>query len=172
MADEAGTLYATATGFEWKIDNFFHFSENGNVYSYSSPFFSHYGESWYLAIDPNGMCYNDSLGYVNLHLVNESLNSPITVDFTLALKTSNGERYLEKGFTKTFKKGKAQHHAIQFISRSDLEGKKTDLVPSGVLTVVCTFKTSKSDGNASKSDIDINISALKKSHYKIDFIQK
>ena len=117
------------------------------------------------------MCYNDSLGYVNLHLVNESLNSPITVEFTLALKTSNGERYLEKDFTKTFKKGKAQHHAIQFISRSELEGKKTDLVPSGVLTVVCTFKTSKSNGDACKSDIYIIISVFKETHNKIDFIQ-
>lgn len=125
---------------EWTISDFFSLSEKDGV-GYWSPLYSFDSYSWFLGIYPNGARSTDSLGHIDLYLElnKKTLDLPIRVDFSIAIKTANGQKDHERHFTKDFN-GRKRHDFLRFITKSDLSMRVSDLTPSGVLTVVCTMK--------------------------------
>ena len=132
---------------EWKIENFSNLEKDGICYY--SPEFSYADESWFLGIDPNGDNYNDSFGYINLYLYRKSSGSPINLKFSLSIKSVNGMKNHERHCSGTFEQWN-HHQFLRFISISELQERKVGLLPSDVLTIVCTIQNSTSTENTSK----------------------
>lgn len=134
---------------EWRIANFFSLSERDSAW-YCSPAFSFGGETWYLEMLPNGWSNCDSSGHVDLHLWNDSSDQLIRQEFSLSLKAVKGEKYNEEHCTKDFDDYDYSHELNLFVPRSELSRRQSELVPDGVLTVVCTMKNTTSAGSDSK----------------------
>ena len=135
---------------EWKIEIFSNLEKEGICYY--SPEFSFANESWFLGIDPNGDSYNDSSGYINLYLYRKSSGSPIKLKFSVSLKTVNGMKFQERHCAETFEQWNHRQF-LRFISISELEERKVGLLPSDVLTVVCTMQHSALTENTSKCSV-------------------
>lgn len=133
---------------EWRIDNFFSLTETDGEW-YSSPYFPFDGETWNLWIYPNGWSGSESQGHIDLDIVTLLSGPPIRLEFSLSLKTVKGEKDHAEHSTKLFE-GLDTHTIRKFLSRSELLRRWSELVPSGVLTVVCTMKKSTSAESASK----------------------
>lgn len=153
----------------WTIYDFFSLSEKDGV-GYWSPLFSFNGYSWFLGMYPNGARSTDSLGHIDMYLeLNTKFSDPpIRVDFSIAIKTANGQKDHESHFTKDFN-GRKRHEFLRFITRSDLSMRVSELISSGSLTVVCTMKRIRkimctSGSRTSKSCICILSWFLKKSN--------
>lgn len=143
----------------WRIDNFFHLSKNDGAV-YLSPDFSYGGGKWYLEIYPNGRSRNDTYGHVDVRLWKKfpgffryhfSDSPPISQAFSLSLKTVKGEKVHEKHCTNDFCGMDGYHDCNRFIPRLELSRRRAELVPDGVLTVLCTMRNRTSAGSASKS---------------------
>lgn len=134
---------------EWEIKNFFSLSEKDGT-RYWSPEFSFDGQTWSLRIHPNGASWNYSFGHIDLWLCRKSPGIPNRQEFSFAFKTLHGKKVLERHRTGTFK-GLDSHGFPRFISRFEVSRRKSELLPSGVLTVVCSIKYSGSVGSSSKS---------------------
>lgn len=135
--------------FEWQIDGFFSLPEDGK--GCYSPTFSFAREAWYLRIWRNGDSEENWPGYVGANLYRDSDGPPINLSWSLAVKTTHGN--IDKGchFTHVFKKAEGWGIPI-FLKRSELSEKKSELVPSDVLTLVChidyySIKSSDDAGN-------------------------
>lgn len=103
---------------------------------------------------PNGWSESGSSGHVDLDLWINFCSSSIRQAFSLSLKTVKGEKENEKYSTKLFD-GWDHQEFRRFIPRSELSRRRYELLPDGVLTVVCTMETTTSTGSASKSLYDI-----------------
>lgn len=112
--------------FEWKIDNFFSLSEK----IYVSPSFLIAGESFCLCIYPNED--NSVEVYLRRKLDGPSIN----LAWSFGMKTTKGKEDHERKFTCVFKKAEG-YGTPEFLKRSELSEKKSELVPSDVLTIVC-----------------------------------
>lgn len=139
---------------EWRIDNFFYLSKKDGAYYYS-PDISFGDQEWWLEIYPNGWSERDTSGHIDLCLWRRFLGPTIRQEFSLSFKTAKGEKYLEKQSTKVFEDGNRCHKFNRFIPRSELVSRRSELVPRGVLTLVCTMKNTTSAGSASKSLYDV-----------------
>ena len=131
---------------EWKIDNFFSYSEE-DIRLKSPDFLA--CTVWYIQIAPNGLTKHSSNGHVSLYLYSRS-ELPKTVEYRLGIKTVNNTIDYEKVDVHTFcNLGRGYHW---FLKRSDLLQRKSELVPSGSLTVACTVtgKNNVSDLDSSK----------------------
>lgn len=152
MSDEIGEISTSSNGagldIEWKIGGFFYLSTTGDAY-YCSPVFSFDGQAWYLGIYPNGDSSRDSTGHINVYLIKYLTIASTRQAFSLSLKTAKGEKYREKHSTKVFERAGDFHEFHRFLPRSELTRRSSELVPQGVLTVVCTMKSIV--GIASKS---------------------
>ena len=146
--DRTGEVHKTTNGFEWRIENFFDLSEDDR---YFSPSFVFNNTSWSLGIDPNGDRGNHSVGYIDLRLVKNPGDFPISVEFSLALKAANGKRILERHCIENFGESLDRHISHRIITRSELVRRESELVPSGVLTVVFTMMTLESTRSWNKS---------------------
>lgn len=132
---------------EWSIQNFFSLSKECNNYYYSPPF-SFEGTSWYFQIFPNG---NKVSGVVSLYLYRDSANPPIRLEYTFGIKTLNGKKDSVKYISYVFQKAHQGYGEQSFLLRSNLLERKSDLMPADVLTIVCSLKNPKSNGDISKS---------------------
>lgn len=135
---------------EWNIKNFLSLSEKDGYFAWSSAF-SFNGQIWWLVIYPNGASWDTSQGYISLGLC-RAIGPEIRQEFFLTLKALNGKKDYERHCTEMFQDLKA-HVIPRFISRSELTRQESELLPSGVLTVICTLKSSKSTKNESKSHV-------------------
>lgn len=154
LIGEVGTISAKgAKGldlfFEWNIENFLSLSVEDGSY-YTSPEFELDGLSYRLVIYPNGWFGSDSVEYIDFFLFKESCGPPISVDFCIALKTLSAEKDSERHCTEVFE-GVDFYGFPRSISRSDLLRRESELMPSGIMTVICIMKSTTSAGSASKS---------------------
>lgn len=126
---------------EWNIKDFLSLSEKDGFFAFSSEFFFN-GQIWWIVIYPNGASWDNSQGYISLGLC-RFLGSEIRQEFFLSLKTLSGKKEYERHCTEMFQDLKV-HITPRFISRSELTRQESNFLPSGVLTVICTLKSSKS----------------------------
>lgn len=134
---------------EWRIFDFFGLSENHRL-GYSSPDFHVGGDRWNLVIFQNGQSEHDTYGHVDLELCKKSAASYVIQKFSLSLKTVKGEKENEKECSEMFYSWD-YHSILRFISRSELSRRRFELVPDGVLTVICTMKNWAYAESSSKS---------------------
>lgn len=132
---------------QWAIGDFFHL-EDWDGTCFLSPDFFFGGQKWRLGIYPNGWRGYHSSGYVDLWL--RSYIFGIRHSFTLALKTAEGDLYNTEHHTRDFDYI-GINKFYRFIPRAELKEKKSELVPNGVLTVVCIMErwtSALSDGKS------------------------
>lgn len=132
---------------EWNIKNFLSLSKKDGYFAWSDGFVFN-DQTWVLVIYPNGASWDNSQGYISLGLC-RSIGPEIRQEFFLSLKAVNGKNDYERHCTEMFQDLKA-HVIPQFISRPELTRQESELLPSDVLTVICTMKSSKSTKNESK----------------------
>lgn len=142
---------------EWRIKNFFSSLKIDHAFYWSPPF-SYAGHTWELWICRYG--YKLGKSFIELCLKRRSTGPPICQEFSVALKTRNGQKDFERHFTDVFKE-KNDFLSPHCISKSELLRRRRELVPSEVLTVVCTLKSPLYAGTASKSYVfDLEIHAM------------
>lgn len=147
-----GNVGKFAEEFEWRIPHFFSLPKEVDKYEISHTF-SFAGESWYIAIFPNGVTEENTVGRVGLLLRRCSSGLPINLEYTFCLKTLKGEKFQEKHFTYNFTEAKQAYGTSDYITRKELFKKRSELLPNGGLTVVCLIKNPKSMENIGKSCI-------------------
>lgn len=124
---------------EWKVKNFMSLSDEYNTY-YDSHTFYFSGTSWELRIYPNGETENKSDGWLGLYIMRKSIGSPVTLRISFALKKSDGNKDHECNIgpvTIDKKIGRGWH---KMLLRSVLMERKTELIPSDELTIICTLR--------------------------------
>lgn len=138
---------------EWSIPNFFSLPQK-NGESYWSPNFSLGGQEWFMRIFPNGgWSGNENSEHIDLIVVRNFSGRPSMQNISLSLKTVTGEKDNEH-FAKLFQGWTERgfgHIFLQFISRSELTTRQSELMPHGALTVVCTMSQAAPARNTSKS---------------------
>lgn len=135
--------------FEWKIKEFYSLSQEIN-YHYDSNTFHFSGISWEIWIYPNGQAEYSSDGWIGLYIKRISTGYPVTVNYSLSLKSAGGKNNPSTTSTNVFAEKYHGWGRAQVISRSDLVERKSDLTPSDTLTVICTLKNSQSNAVSSK----------------------
>lgn len=137
--------------FEWKIDNFFSLSEESGK-PYNSPLFSFAGESWFLSVYPNGDPEDNSVGCIGVYLNRDLSGSPIiNLTWTFGLKTVDGKKVHEKQCAYAFGEDDMGWGSPVLLKRSTLFGRKSELVPSDILTIVFSVDyCSKSSDDSGK----------------------
>lgn len=131
---------------EWRIEEFLSLPAEVDI-CYEGPLFSFASVPWHLRIYPNGRTKNltvdgkivNSEGLIGLYLRRATIGPFINLEYSLGLKTLDGKINPEKQLSYNFEKF-PQFGNLRFISRSELFEKKSEFVPSGVLTVVCKIK--------------------------------
>lgn len=136
--------------FEWKIDNFFSLSKEYGKKYYTSPLFSFGDESWYLTVYPNGDPNDDTVGYISVYLYTASSDPPfINLSWSFGIKTFDGKKVHEEHHTFVFgEDDTAGYGSEKLLKRCTLLERKSELVPSNILTIVLTidyFSKSKDD---------------------------
>lgn len=148
--EEIGEISTIRSGadaiIEWRIPDFFLLPKDDGP---GFPNFSFGSEEWFLMVYPNGSSAFKSSEHVILVLWKDSSSPCIRQAFSLSLKNLKGVKEFEEHFTEEF--DEVDYAFNQFILRSELWRKKANLVPEGVLTVVCTMINKTSAGSASKS---------------------
>ena len=135
--------------FEWRINDFFSLSEKVGE-SYSSPSFLLAGEFWYFRIYPNGKSEIYS-GFVSVFLMRKLKKPTISMEWSFSLKSCDKKRIHESTHKYAFDTSGNGCGAGEFLERSMLSEKKSELVPSGSLTIICTVESySKSTDDAGK----------------------
>lgn len=142
---------------QWKIPDFISLSTKEDE-CFVSPLFLFANSSWTLQIFPNGVTkfpvmdgrVIESIGYIGIYLVKISSGSPIRTHFFLGIKSVDDKINPEFEFTYNFRKKHAYGNA-RLLNRSKLLAMRSKLMPSGVLTVICKIKHSKSTNITSKS---------------------
>lgn len=135
---------------EWRIEDFISLLEEHNKF-HTSFSFSFAGHSWCMRIYPNGCEEQKSVGYIGLYLRRNSFGPAIKMNFSLGLKTFDGEKDPEKYCVHTFQKIDEGCGSIKLLSKSELLQRKSDLLPADILTVFCSLMHEKSTENESKS---------------------
>lgn len=126
------------TRVEWKIAHFFSVIEDKSL-CYESLAFPFAGDSWYLQM-------NFDNEYIILNLCNDNPRE-YSVEFNFGIRKLDGtvEDWLGKGIMEGNQMYDEDH--FEFLRLSELQQRKSKLVPSDVLTVTCTVKreTTESD---------------------------
>lgn len=151
-------------GYEWKIGNFYQLLGETQIIDtcYESPKFCFSGACWEIWIYLNGETKYKTSGWIGLYLVKMSTGSPVTVDFSLGLKTIDGktDSNLTTTYEYVFNKSNGRYGWYRFISRSSLMEKKSKLCPSDDLTVICFLKGSERNVDSGKIFIILTIGFL------------
>ena len=151
--EEIGLVSVKNCKLEWKIDNFFSYNEED--LQLNSPDFLVLNTMWYIQICPNGSTRHNSKGCVSLYMYRKDDKDPQTVEYRLGIKNVNNTVECELIDVATISTSGWGYH--KFIKRSDLLQRKSELVPSDILTVTCTImmKNNTSDLDSSKYKIGI-----------------
>lgn len=132
---------------EWQIPEFSNLTED-----ISSPTFSFAGAFWCLRIYLN--CHkNHYRGRdLGLFLRRKSSGSPISLDFSLGLKTMEGKKDPEVHRSHIFREAEKGFGIPSCISATELMvARRSELLPSNILTVFCTLRYPESVEDESKS---------------------
>ena len=127
---------------EWKIADFFSLPEAVDA-RYDSPDFYFAGTSWYLTLYPFGKTSNQSVGKVGCYLNKHHLFRSVNLDVQIGLKRKDGTFDEECSYTKTFDENSKGYGCGNITSRSNLLSRRSDLVPSDALTVICRLTENK-----------------------------
>lgn len=136
--------------FEWKIEAFSSLAVEIDTF-YNSPKFYFSNASWNLKIYPNGEKEHETEGSIGLYLMKKSSDSPVTLNYTIGLKTVDGKKEANQNYTYIFHHKDWGYGRRNLISRSDLLNKKSELLPSDVLTITCTMKNNEPKDVTGKS---------------------
>ena len=147
---ELNRSFTTICEFEWRILDYLSLpEESGQVYF--SPLFSLAGESCWLAILPNGDVENDSIRFIGLALVMENSVPEISLEVSFSFKTSDGKEDRRRHEVEEMSADEAKiYTANRCLLRAELLERKSELLPSNVLTVLCTVKNKISTKDESK----------------------
>lgn len=116
---------------------------------YESPKFYFCGASWTIRFYPNGETQDESNGWLSLYVVRKSSGSPVTLDYSLGFKSIDGENDVLETSTNDFHE-KEDGWGKSIILKTVLIEKKPELIPSDILTVVCSLKNKKRNDVARK----------------------
>lgn len=137
---------------EWDIANFFSYTEE---VEYISPDFHTLNLTWRIKIWPNGRISNNSVGHVSLYLHRVDHGASKSVDFSMGIKSKN-QRIVNMCKT-TWQSDDGGWGWPKFIEKSKLQQEKENLVPWGILTVVCSLilkdNEEEFDRNESKYEV-------------------
>lgn len=132
---------------EWEIPEFSKLSEDRY-----SPTFSFAGALWCLRIYFNSPKNYDPGSDIGLYLKRKSSGPPINLDFSLGLKTVDGKKDPEVHRTHIFREADKGFGIPSCISTTKLLiARRSELLPSDVLTVFCTLRYPESIEDESKS---------------------
>lgn len=153
---EKGKLSEISWKFDWQIENFSSITDE----SYLSPVFHVSDSSWYIEIRKK---YPPKINqtkrkrkdqsypnYVSIYLKREDNGTPEDASFRIGIKTVNKAIEFEKtGAHYVFGDGWGWD---EFIETSELLRRRTELVPSGILTITCfvMVKSTQPDLDLSK----------------------
>lgn len=139
--------------FEWQIPEFAPSDLPDDI---SSPTFSFAGAFWCLRMYLNcqrkgdiGFGMNDDIG---LFLRRKSSGSPISLDFSLSLKTKDGGEYQKVHRSHIFREAEKEFGVPSWIAYEGIEfSRSTGLLPSNSLTVLCTLRYFESEAEEDES---------------------
>lgn len=120
--------------FEWSIPDYFTIVEDRKFGCYDSHAFSVADTSWYLRLYPY---WNDRTEFVHLALFN-NITREYLVEYSCGLKTCDGS--MEQLLNGILKGDEVRNKETNFIRKSQLVQRKSELVPGNVLTITCTVK--------------------------------
>lgn len=120
---------------EWKIDNFFSYTEKNSEYFSSE--FSILNLTWQISVRPNGKASDNSTGWVSLFLYRVDNGVSKSIDFSFGIK-SKKQFIVNKGET-TWQSDNEGWGWPMFIEKSTLKQWKENVVPSGNLTIICSI---------------------------------
>lgn len=124
---------------EWKVKNFFSLRDEINT-RYDSPNFQLFGISWNLRVYTNGATGIE--GWIGLYLARMSSGSPITLEFSSILKSTDTNKHHGKtSIAAVFDKVHVGRGYGKLILRSTLMERKADLAPSDEITIICILNT-------------------------------
>lgn len=133
---------------EWRIKDFSSLHHEIGKH-YESPKFYFCGASWTIWLYPNGDT-EESKDWLSLYVVRKSNGSPVTLDYTLGLKSIDKKNDVLLTDTDDF-------HGIDYgwgmrevILKTELMNKKSELLPSDILTVICSLKNKERNEVARK----------------------
>lgn len=135
--------------FEWSIKYFFPLTEEVDSY-FKSPKFYFAVSSWEIWIYPNGDTRKSSQGCIDLYLAKMSEGFPVTVDWSLKIKSLRSETDLVLNRSCDFVRKNVGKGLSKIILRSELIDRKSEFTLSNDLTVICTLKNSKRHGVTGK----------------------
>lgn len=134
-----GKLKTKLYEMEWTIRNFDSLSVEEE-----SPFFPSKEAAWHMTIAPNGMREHNSVGYVGLYLIRIARNRFSNLQVSFAIKTVDGKKYQETPYETLLCGKDCQIYGVPcFLPRAELFERKSELLPSNVLTILCTMKYSE-----------------------------
>lgn len=121
--------------FEWKIADFFKLTEDGKYLDYASPTFSVADASLCLKLWPN---WNVRIEFVRLYLRSHKKRKH-TIEYYFGLKKIDGSmEHLLSGILEGHELCSDDNG--NFIAKTELLKRKSELVPGNVLTIICTLK--------------------------------
>lgn len=137
MAKEVGEVENISYGikhFKWTILDFFTIVEDKKCTRCDCPTFSFADTSWHLRLYPNW--WNDH-EFSQLVLYNDTERDYL-VEYNFGLRKCDGT--MEHLLSGILKGDQLSSDQFNFVKKSELLWRKSELVPGDVLTVVCTVK--------------------------------
>lgn len=134
---------------EWTIKDFSSLHQLIDV-PYESPKFYFCGASWSIWLYPNGETRNESNGWLSLYLMRLSSGSPVTLTYSFCLESYNGYHNVNITEIGDFNEKEAGKGKSKVILNTSFMEKKSQLIPSDILTVVCCLKNNKTNDVTSK----------------------
>lgn len=126
---------------EWKIADFFPFSENRTEIRSSAFYFAN--GLWHLRLLPKSRLQP---GFMYWCLANTK-GPRCSVEYSYGLrKQDDSVEYLSKGILQE----KDEHSPLYYIEISEIQHRKSELVPSNVLNITCTLKRITTDSDRPK----------------------
>lgn len=137
---------------EWRIKEFSQLNQEIDK-RYASPKFYFSGASWAIRLHPNGETQYKSNGWLSLYVIRQSSGSPVTLEFSFRFKSIDGKNDSLVTSTRDFNKKEDGWGSNKIILKSALMERKSEFLPSDILTVVCTLKNKERNDVARKSSI-------------------
>lgn len=134
---------------EWRIKNFSSLQHEIDVW-YESPNFYFSGASWSIVLYPNGETQYESNGWLGLYLMRWSSGSPVTLDYTLGLRSIDNKNDVLITDTADFHENEDGWGMRKVILKTELMDRKSELLPSDILTVVYSLKNKEPNDVARK----------------------
>lgn len=134
---------------EWRIKDYSSLHQLTDI-PYESPKFYFSGASWNIRLYNNGQTVNDSSGWLGLYVRRWSSGSPVNLNYSLGLKSIDGKNDVRITETSVFDRKDYGWGKSKVITKTALMEQKSELIPSDILTVVCSLKNNDRNDVAGK----------------------